>query len=361
MLKLLLASALLALTYGADQVCKLTDGHKLQTFSKTKEKVKFGCKFHALKGTVCGDYNITLAPGLKLMPKGAKAKKDIYVLDRMYLAVKKENGDKLRCRTNMKKIGKYLDGKENYLPLKKLDGNLDLTDVYEFSKDEKKREVTLVTKNKDFTIAFGLYDDKTLGSTYFSFTCHADTFTPTNFPTQLCGNGTKKEVKLMKKAIELKGNRKAVTTLSVFSDEKLVQMDAECQVAASTMSTKCEGLQDDASKYCWPIVFKASFIKCIRKLNLYPRTVFKNCVDFVCSNYTNAFTCGELSDQLEGCPKLKGISDKVDKCSADMAEDETSGDEAEDETGDDEAEDETSADETVDETSTAGEEAGEAP
>lgn len=330
MLKLLLASVLLAVTYGKNHECSLSMGKKLKTFSNTKEEVKFGCKFHAVRDTVCGDYTVTMTPGLKLMPKGGKGK-HVYAVEKMYLAVKKENGDKLRCRTDRKKVSKYLAGTKT-IPFNKKDGNLELTDVYEFSKDEKKQQITVKAKNEDFTITFRQFDGKDLDSSAVSFVCHSDPFVPTDFPIQMCGNKTKKEVKTMKKDMEFKGNRRAITALSVFGNDDLVQTDSDCRMANSIMTTKCDGLQTDAMKYCWPIVYKANFIKCTLKWNHFPKVVFKNCVDFVCSNYTSSDACDELSDQLDGCPKLTGVSDKVkEKCSSDM-------DMAETGTGEDEGE-----------------------
>ncbi|XP_076445658.1 uncharacterized protein LOC143283338 [Babylonia areolata] len=311
MLKLLLASVLFALTYGDDKVCKL-EGNILTTFSGTPENVGFGCKFHAVRDTVCGNYTVTMTLELKLMSIEGQDNK-VYAVEKMYLGVKKENGDKLRCRTDRKKVSKYLAGTKT-IPSNKDEGNLELTDVYEFSKDEENQEITINTKNGDFTITF-----RPDGSVV-SFVCHSEKFTPTDFSTQMCGNETMYGAKIMKESMGFTGHRTALIPLSVFSNEEPTQTDSDCRMANSIMTTKCDGLQVDAMKYCWPIVYSAKFIECTLKWNHSPKAVFKNCVDFVCSNYTSAVACNELASHLDGCRKLEVVSAKLKTmCAADMA------------------------------------------
>ena len=53
----------------AAYTCSADDGFKMTTFSGETVKTFFPCKYHALRRTRCGDYYITLTPGLAEDPQ----------------------------------------------------------------------------------------------------------------------------------------------------------------------------------------------------------------------------------------------------------------------------------------------------
>ncbi|KAL8575542.1 hypothetical protein ACOMHN_059606 [Nucella lapillus] len=320
-MKFVLSSTLLAILVFAQikessqskAVCEAKNGKKLITFSDTLEQIKFPCKYNAVQDTICGSYRITVMPGNMLETNRHK----LYVIRTLFVGVKRvSDGLKWEGRTDLKIARKYLEGMKD-MPFNKRDGDLELENVFTFGKPNADDEVSLTEKNGEFKITFGLYDPfgKWHKNSKFSFECYSKTFEPADYPTQLCGNGTAKEVKTFKKSMEWRDNRQATIFYNVFTDMGIIQTDNDRMAAQRAMANTCvqkgEDLRYKASLMCWPLVGKSSFQRCISGNMDSAISAFRHCVEFVCSGYTDPNSCAALGDELDLCPSLPEVSDTV--------------------------------------------------
>jgi len=291
----------------ANEVCRAYQGKTLYTFGKTREMVKLPCKYNAVRRTVCGDWLVTITPGNVL-----EATRYKYVTRTLYVGVENiHDSSKWEGRTTLTVAKKYIDGIKPE-PFNKKDGQLSASDVFNYESDPK--TVSLVEKNNQFRIDFGLYDVTThKGPSGFTFTCQSDNAELTPYPQQVCGNGTKREVYRYKKEHGLKANRRATLFLNIFTNPQLIQVDSDCSSAANAMTRKCKGLEQqfEASKLCYPILAKKKYYSHILDSLQNPISTFRHCVEFVCSDYKNLDSCAALGDELDDCPTLPVISAKV--------------------------------------------------
>ena len=64
------------------KVCEAKKG-KIFTFSNTQERLKFPCKYNAVRGLICGDWKINVTPGNMLEPQRGSH----YVVRTMFVGV----------------------------------------------------------------------------------------------------------------------------------------------------------------------------------------------------------------------------------------------------------------------------------
>merc|ERR1712121_311704 len=201
------------------------------------------------------------------------------------------------------------------------DGRLDTKDVFRFPDPKRNHnDVVIEEKGGDFTLSFGLFDpDRNWHeSSYFHFECKAQRFEPSDYPEQLCGNGTKNDVKGFKNKKEWKEYRIATLFLNVFSSEaSLTQTDRDSAAASNVMTNRCGNAaqQYQASALCWPLLGDKRWQRKLSRNGDNPIFAFRNCVEFVCSKFKDGASCRALSEQLDSIPCLKGVSEEVDnKC-----------------------------------------------
>ncbi|KAK7108794.1 hypothetical protein V1264_016461 [Littorina saxatilis] len=289
--------------------CLLRKGKKLRTFGNTNERVKIPCKYHAISATRCGNYKVTVTPG-----NAIEADKDKrYIVKTMYVGVERiSDGMKWEGRSDLKIAEKYLDGAKD-APFIKKDGALNTSEVFNFGPTTQDDQVTLIAKDGSFHVIFSLYE---AGSTWqkrsgFQFDCLSADFEPSDYPDQLCGNGTKHEAATFKSDNGFQDRRQATTFYNVFMNQGLAQTDSDCKTTADTMAKKCDGFEYEAAQKCWKIVGRKRFQKCITQNLETPESAMRHCVEYVCSNYTDPNSCHALSDELDGCQNLVGISERV--------------------------------------------------
>merc|ERR1711872_682925 len=294
-------------------VCKAFNGKKLVTFSGTQEMIKFPCRYNAVRDTVCGNWKVTVSPGNML----ETIRNKLYVINTMWVGVERiSDGKKWEGRTDLKVAQKYLDGLSD-TPFNTKDGALNIREVFNFGDQNANMEVSLLEKRGDFKITFNLFEP--FGDWHknskFSFECYSKKFVPTDYPTQLCGNGTRMEVKGFKKSMEWRENRQATLFYNIFSNMELIQTDSDCQSAQRAMAKRCvrggQDLRYKASKLCWGLVGKPLYQRCISGNMDSPISAFRHCVEFVCSDYKDPNACEALGDELDMCPELPEVSRTV--------------------------------------------------
>ncbi|KAK7108788.1 hypothetical protein V1264_016457 [Littorina saxatilis] len=307
-----------AVVHADTNSCIMRRGKKMRTFSNTKERIKFPCKYNAVRDTVCGSYKVTVTPGNAI--EADKNKR--YIVKTMFVGVERiSDGMKWEGRSDLKIAKKFLDGSKD-APFNKKDGALETTDVFNFGPTTEDDEVSLIEKNNEFEVVFGLYmpGDTWHRRSGFQFNCHSANFQPSGYPDQICGNGTKDEVATFKKANDMKDSRQAVLFHQVFTNMGVVQTNSDCLTTSRTMSNKCDGKEFEAAQQCWQVVGKKRFHRCVTKNLEVPESAMRHCVEYVCSNYTDLNSCHALSDELDGCQELGDISMKVKKhCAPDLA------------------------------------------
>jgi len=308
----LLAMAIACAKAGG-KVCEVMNGKKMITFSGTPELIKFPCKYNAIRDTVCGNWKVTVSPGNMLETYRSK----LYVIRTVYVGVERiSDGLKWEGRTDLKIAKKYLTGFTD-APFNTKDGALAIDDVFEFGSPNADMEVSLKEKSGAFDITFNLFDPmgRWHKDSAVSFKCKSNNFVPTEYPTQLCGNGTDREVKTFKKSMEWREHRQATLFYNIFTNLELIQTDNNCIAAQRAMSKRCiqngEDLRYKAANLCWPIVGKPTYQRCISGNMDSPISAFRHCVEFVCSGYTDPNSCAALGDELDLCPAVPEVSDTV--------------------------------------------------
>ncbi|KAK7106553.1 hypothetical protein V1264_017795 [Littorina saxatilis] len=301
--------------------CIMRRGKKLRTFSNTKERIKFPCKYNAIRDTICGDYKITITPGNAI--EADKNKR--YIVKTVFLGLERiSDGMKYEGRSDLKIAKKYIDGIKD-APFNKLDGALEIDQILSFSAGSDDDEVTVYEKNNaSFLFRYGQYmpGDTWHRRSGFEFICLSDNFQPSGYPDQICGNGTKDEVKAFKKSKGYRESRQAVLFHEVFTNDGIIQTDSDCKSTANAISNKCQTDADrwNAAKLCWPVVGKSHFQSCITHNIERPESAMRHCVEYVCSRCTDPNSCLALSEELDGCMELEGVSNYVrSQCAPNLA------------------------------------------
>ncbi|KAK7106549.1 uncharacterized protein [Littorina saxatilis] len=291
--------------------CIMRRGKKLRTFSNTKERIKFPCKYNAVRDTECGSWKITITPGNVI-----EADKDKrYIVKTVWLGVERvSDGMKWEGRTDLRIAEKYIEGSKPE-PFNKKDGALEAKDIFNFAASSSDDKVIVYEKSGQWMFRFNLYSpgDAWHKSSGFEFICLSDNFQPSGFPDQICGNGTKDEVATFKKSKGWKDSRQAVLFHEVFTNDGIAQTDSDCKTTADTISNKCNNtaLQWEAARLCWPVVGKSRFHTCVTRNLERPESAMRHCVEYVCSNFTDPNSCFALSEEIDRCQDLEGVSSKV--------------------------------------------------
>ncbi|KAK7107224.1 hypothetical protein V1264_015177 [Littorina saxatilis] len=184
-------------------------------------------------------------------------------------------------------------------PANKKGGILETSDVFNFVANDVDNLVILYEKNGQFKITYGVYEPggrwhQTSG---FQFDCYSNIFVPTDYPTQLCGQGLPDEVKAYRNANGWTEDRRATIFYNVFTNTAIVQTNPCCVDTASAMQTVCTTVAQryKASKLCWPIVGDGLFHECVTHNSESAESAMKHCVEYVCSGFTDIIRC------LMGC------------------------------------------------------------
>ncbi|KAK7106920.1 uncharacterized protein [Littorina saxatilis] len=298
-------------SFGMTKVCEAKKGKKVVTFSETAETTEFPCKYNAVRRTKCGEWLVTVTPGNDLETDKNKH----YVIKTLWVGLENmTNTLKWEGRSTLKIARKYLDNLK-MAPFTRKDGFLKTEDIFTYGPRTADNQVSLIEKNGDFKITYNLYDpDGSMHkSSGFRFECFSDTFVPTAYPQQLCGNGTESEVHKFKKSMEWQDNRMATLFFNIFTNDEIAQTESNCLTSQRTMTNKCgtKEKQYMAAKLCWPIVGKPRYQRCISGNMDKPISAFRHCVEYVCSDYKDANSCLALGDELDMCPTLDTITLKV--------------------------------------------------
>ncbi|XP_070191362.1 uncharacterized protein [Littorina saxatilis] len=164
-------------------------------------------------------------------------------------------------------------------------------------------------------IEFGQYepDDTWHRRSGFRFECYHNNFVPSAYPEQICGNGTKDEVALFKKQNNWTDSRQATIFYNVFTNDGIVQTDSDCASTARAMTNRCKNAtqQYEAARLCWPLVAKPRFNMCILRNLERSESAMRHCVEYVCSGFTDPNACDALSEEIDRCQELVGVSYRV--------------------------------------------------
>ncbi|KAK7107461.1 uncharacterized protein [Littorina saxatilis] len=287
----LLILSMVAATF-ASHACQ-GNGKMLQQFNGRKESTAMPCKYHAVR-TKCGKYFVNLTPGnIFVHPK--------YRLNTLWLGVRELDTDKeWEGRTDNKVAVKFFNGWKSELFNKK-DGVLNTEDVLTFSKDAMGTHAT--AKNGDFKVTFVPWDPENdnFPLSKWRFECNADDFEPASYPDQVCGSADKRETV---ERTEMLGFDERTQTVfhDVFTNTNITQTNPKCANATMMLTEMCtEQQRKTAIITCGQILSSLKHTKCLTKYTCDPMDVFVDCIDWVCSDFSDDAACERVGMGIDMC------------------------------------------------------------
>lgn len=301
----------------ASEICSATSGKLLQQFAGKKYRMRFPCKYNAVRNQVCGAYSVTVSPTNALTVKGK------YIITSLWLGLTEiATGKKWEGRTSVKIATKYLKEFKD-VPFNTKFSSVGFTFATLFDVTPgTENYVEVKAKNGDFRVKFGVYDSilehKASG---FEFECYRGT-TLNPYPDQICGNDTVKSIRnLRMDALAVQKPIEAILYDVFANPDNIVAQpySDHCQRAENTLRSRCEGRQLEAIKYCWRIVGSPRHTNCFATDFHHAGEVFWHCLEFVCSNFEVEPFCPNLAAALDLCPDIYLLSDKVKQvCDPDL-------------------------------------------
>ncbi|XP_025098504.1 uncharacterized protein LOC112566500 [Pomacea canaliculata] len=305
--------------------CLSEFGNRLVQFNGYRARVELPCKYNAIKGQQCGDYIINVTPGITF--NGVD-----YLSATAWLGVKRiSDGKFIEFRTSYKIAGKYLtelqcEGSTTLLPIVKKDGNLEFTDIFNYTPEDDGLGVIFTEKQNTWSFSFGLYEFKgsKFKSSDWSFTCNDDSVPLVPYPEQLCGNTTKSVLKDRTAGFTQWSDDVATITYDVFRNPKITQyekIEDFCQVSQDKLVNLCP---DDAAREktiaaCWRILGEKGHRKCLSKYTFSPIEIFANCIDWMCQGAPPkdpTKSCDKVAEAIDDCREFPGLTSlvKESKC-----------------------------------------------
>ncbi|XP_025098507.1 uncharacterized protein LOC112566502 [Pomacea canaliculata] len=305
--------------------CRSEFGNRLVQFNDYRARVELPCKYNAIKGQQCGDYIINVTPGITY--NGVD-----YLSATAWLGVKRiSDGKFIEFRTSYKIAGKYLtelqcEGSTTLLPIVKKDGDLEFTDIFNYTPEDDLLGVIFTEKQNTWSFSFGLYEFKgsRFKSSDWSFTCNDDSVPLVPYPEQLCGNTTKSILKDRTASFTQWSEDEATITYDVFSNPVITQyekIEDFCQVSQDKLVNLCP---DDAARQktiaaCWKILGEKGHRKCLTKYTFSPIEIFANCIDWMCQGAPAkdpTKSCDKVAEAIDDCREFPGLTSlvKESKC-----------------------------------------------
>lgn len=286
----------------------------VRMFNGRRDEMFMPCKYDAIRQQ-CGSYKINVSPGnVYLQPK--------YRMDTLWLSLTDTaTGDFWAGRTDNKLAIKYFNGWKPALFNQK-QGNVNTSSVLSFGIDGKYAYAEAL--NGDFKLSFTPWDptNSDFNQAEWTFTCNAPDFMPIGFSSQVCGGVEARESAKRRDELGLK-NRVQLIHYDVFTNEQIVQTNPKCANATRLMTQVCtEDQRIEAVKTCGQILSSSGHTQCITKYSCDPMDAFTDCIDWVCSGYTDDFACERLGQSMDLCRTFRenDLTAKVDnaKCFMDF-------------------------------------------
>jgi len=289
-------------------------GRMVREFNGRREETFMPCKYDAVRQQ-CGRYEINVTPGnIYLRPK--------YRVDSLWLGVKDTvTGDFWTGRTDNKIAVKFHNGWNTELFNQK-SGSVSTDDLLVFGNQGKYGFVE--AKNGDFRVSFQPWDpeNEKYNLAEWVFQCNDEDFEPLGFSSQVCGGRDDHETADRRDELGLK-DRTQLIHYDVFTNTEIVQTNPKCANATRLMTEVCtEEQRLEAVMTCGQILSSKRHTQCITKYSCDPMDTFVDCVDWVCSGYSDDFACERLGKQIDLCRNFRqnDLSARVDnaKCFRDF-------------------------------------------
>ncbi|PVD28987.1 hypothetical protein C0Q70_11584 [Pomacea canaliculata] len=284
--------------------CGLQRGKRITLFSGTMERLKFPCKYNAVRQQ-CGPYFINLTPGSDIRMDTGE-----YYEGTMWASIALiKTGQKWEGRTSVKIASKYINDTVTRRPFHTKNRGLDITSIATFEKNDEANSVSLREKNNVFTITFGAYQEGGLKNKVsgWEFVCNDPSAVLAPYPTQVCGNLTEDNLKAIRLELDFRQDNQ-VLMLNVFNDTSITQTDEDCKNVQREFVSASQADREAAMRECFPIVFYGKIYKPMIKDNFRPAKVLRNCVTFVVSGYTDDASCEYLAEALDDAAR---VSEKI--------------------------------------------------
>ncbi|XP_025098662.1 uncharacterized protein LOC112566615 isoform X1 [Pomacea canaliculata] len=302
---ILVASILLMYTQAQIQ-CGLEKGKRLDTFSEDTDRLKIPCKYNAVRQT-CGRYFINVTPGNDIRSDTGE-----YYVDTMWVSVTDtETKQTWEGRTSTKIAQKAISDPARS-PFNTKTNQLDINSICTTGTNEDTNQVYLIEKNGLFSISFGVYEEggrKSKTSTW-DFECNDSNVELVPYPEQACGNLTEDVVKNIRKDMDFSQDNE-VYMYYVLNNKPIAQTSAICKSLEDIFANdRCGDREALAIHSCYKIVYSGPIYKKLLRFGTDPKTVWKACIDYVCSDFTDQVTCEYLGEALD---EVKKPSDLIAK------------------------------------------------
>ncbi|KAK7107457.1 uncharacterized protein [Littorina saxatilis] len=303
----ILIAVFVTVAEGANK-CAIQDGHDLEQFSKRTLKMMVPCKYNAVLQQ-CGPYKVTVTPGQRwLYPT--------YIIDSVWIAVENtETGHTWEGRSSNKLAALYIvKGEEGgRSPISKKEGDYNTEDLFTITSTTK--DVTIAEKKGVFSITVGPFDfngNKNRDSR-MEFVCNAEDELE-EYPKQFCGSKEGKEIKVRTEKLFINKKRIDLTIMhDVFTDTSVVQTNPLCKESVRILTQDCanETERAEAIKTCHHILDSNGHTECVVKFACDPMDVFKNCLQYACSGYTDEDACERVGQAIDMCREFPELTPKV--------------------------------------------------
>ncbi|XP_025098667.1 uncharacterized protein LOC112566617 [Pomacea canaliculata] len=301
----LVASVLLMYTHAQIQ-CGLEKGKRLDTFSEDTDRLKIPCKYNAVRQT-CGRYFINVTPGNDIRSDTGE-----YYVETMWVSITDtETKQKWEGRTSTKIAQKAINDPARS-PFQTKTNELDINSICTIGANEDTNQVYLMEKNGLFSISFGVYEEggrKSKTSTW-EFECNDNNVELAPYPQQVCGNLTEDVVKNIRKDMDFSQDNE-VYMYYVLNNKAIAQTSEVCKYLEETFTTgRCKAREALAVHLCYRVVYSGFIYKKLLRFGTDPKYVWKACIDYVCSDFTDQVTCEYLGEALD---EVKKPSDTIAK------------------------------------------------
>jgi len=289
-------------------------GRVVRQFSGRRDELFMPCKYDAVKQR-CGKYDVKLTPGnIYMQPK--------FRMDSLWLAVTDtETGEVWAGRSTNKIAVKYYRGWSTELFNQK-GGSMATEDLLVFGTEGNYGFAEAV--NGDFRVSFMPWDpeNKDFNQASWVFACNAPNFVPSGFAKQVCGGSDPRESAEKRNEMGL-NSRIQLIQYNIFTNTDIVQTNSQCANVTRLMTQVCtEEQRKDAVMTCGEMLSSRKHTKCITKYACDPMEAFKDCVEWVCSDYQDDLACERLGEAMDMCRTFKegNLTAKVEdaKCFRDF-------------------------------------------
>lgn len=292
--------------------------------------LNFPCKYNFVDAQ-CADYTVSIV-------LGNVYRDPFFIVDTAWIRV--ERGDDFwEGRTSNNITFEFFNGNAKE-PFVKEGGNLKTSDLFQTETYTKHAgEASYRFFKARSTDQYGyiavefwpFHESLPERGTILSFNCYSYKFYyPSALPGPICGTVSYDGTEIHAEADRLGFSENGMYDLvardktfcyEVFTDSTIDQSpDKTCGAVVNTMNNVCpnDAKRVEAINLCYGILYNKQYRGCVyhnaEKASSELIDVFYQCVELVCSGFTNQTACQALGDYIDTCPNSPGLTNKVQEC-----------------------------------------------